>query len=78
MACIRGREHDNLPDVVIDRSLHFWQPQGRRMSGSRAFGSHSGAANGPDGYDFAEGAEAEEMDPEQLAALKEEVQGRWI
>ncbi len=60
-------------DVLIPHRLRRSQPQGRRSTGGRIFGSHAAAANGSDAYDFAEGAEAEEMDPEQLAALKEEV-----
>ena len=54
-------------------SPRYLPTQGRRSTGGRIFGSHGAAANGSDAYDFTEGAEAEEMDPEQLAALKEEV-----
>ena len=47
-----------------------------QQHGRRTTRGHSVATNGAgDGYDFVEGSEAEEMDPEQLAALKEEVGG---
>ena len=50
------------------------QQHGRRTTGGRLPSLQSTAGNGPgDGYDFAEGSEVDEMDPEQLAALKEEV-----
>ena len=67
-------QHFKHRDILIPHRVHHSQTQGRRSTGGRMFGSHAGAAaNGSDAFDFTEGAEAEEMDPEQLAALKEEV-----